>query len=153
MTKKSITRIPIAIAQGLTPDQIKKRLRSTEGRLAEYITSLSGSMIFVYIHVVAFALFFIFRPFQVEVFNIFLSLEAVFLATFILVAQKRQALVDEYRELEEEKEQQEEEREKEELEEDVEDIQKDLDDIKDAMKFIQEKISSIEKLPSSQNIK
>ncbi len=148
MTRKTIATIPFRIAKKITPEQLKKRLQSTEGRMAELITNLSGGMFFVYFHVIAFVLFFITRPFQIEIFNILLSLEAVFLATFILVAQKRQALIDEYRELEEEKEQQEEEKEKEELEEDVEDIQKDLDDIKSAMSFIQEKISSIEKLPS-----
>src|SRR3990167_1369941 len=133
------------LPEGVKPEQLIKRLHSFEGRLAESITNLSGSIVFVYLHVIAFTLFFIFRPFQVEIFNIFLSLEAVFLATFILVAQRRQALVDEVREQEEE------EREQEELEEEVEDIQKDLDDIKNAMKFIQEKISSIEKIPASQN--
>ena len=139
------------LPDGVKPEQLIKRLHSFEGRLAESIKNLSGSIIFIYLHVIAFTFFFIFRPFQVEIFNIFLSLEAVFLATFILVAQRRQALVDEVRELEEEEEQEEEEREQEELEEEVEDIQKDLDDIKNAMKFIQEKISSIEKSPTSQN--
>ena len=127
------------------PDILLKRIHSFEGRLAERITALSGSMYFVYAHIIAFTLFFIFRPFQVEVFNIFLSLEAVFLATFILVSQNRQALVEEYRELEDEQEELEEEKEQEELEEDVEDIQKDLDDIKNAVAFIQKKISTLEK--------
>src|SRR3989344_1567120 len=135
------------LPEGVKPEQLIKRLHSFEGRLAESITNLSGSIVFIYLHVIAFTLFFIFRPFQVEIFNIFLSLEAVFLATFILVTQRRQALVDEVRELEEEEEQEEEEREQGELE----DIQKDLDDIKSAMRFIQEKISSIEKSPVSQN--
>ena len=139
------------LPEGVKPEQLIKRLHSFEGRLAESITNLSGSIVFIYLHVIAFTLFFIFRPFQVEIFNIFLSLEAVFLATFILVTQRRQALVDEVRELEEEEEQEEEEREQEELEGEVEDIQKDLDDIKSAMRFIQEKISAIEKSPASQN--
>ena len=38
------------------------------------------------------------------------SLEAIFLATFVLINQNRQALVDEFRELEEEKRQEEEEK-------------------------------------------
>lgn len=132
-----------------SPEQLIKRLHSFEGRLAEFITNWSGSMYFVYAHVIAFTLFFIFQPFDIGVFNIFLSLEAVFLATFIMVAQKRQALVDTVRELEEEEEEEEEEKEQEELEEDVEDIQKDLDDIKNAMAFIQQKISDLEKSPAA----
>jgi len=75
------------------------------------------------------------------------SLEAIFLATFILINQNRQALVDTYRELEEEQEEEEEEKEQEELEEDVQDIQKDLDDIKSAIAFIQQKVNSLEKTP------
>jgi len=151
MIRKSIAKIPLRIAREITPEHLRKRLQSSEGRIADFITNLSGSMIFIYLHIIAFTLFFTYRPFELAIFNILLSLEAVFLATFILVAQKRQALIEEYRELEEEQEQEEEEREKEELEEDVEDIQKDLDDIKSAMNFIQEKISAIEKSPISQN--
>ena len=116
-----------------------KRIHSFEGRLAESITHFSGSMNFVYMHILAFTLFFIFQPFPVEFLNIFLSLEAVFLATFIMIAQNRQALLEQYRELEEEKEEQE-------AEEEVEDIQKDLDDIKNAISFIQLKISNVEKV-------
>lgn len=134
------------IPKGTKPEQLLKEIHSVEGRLAEKITHFSGSMNFVYLHVLAFTLFFTFNPFPVEVFNIFLSLEAVFLATFIMIAQNRQELVDTYRELEEQQEQKEEEKEQEEFEEEVEDIQKDLDDIKNAMSFIQQKITSLEKI-------
>lgn len=117
---------------------IRRKLHSAEGRIAEIITTFSGSMNFVYLHVTVFTFFFIFRPFPIEVFNIFLSLEAIFLATFILIAQNRQELMEEYRELEEEKEEQEQ-------EEEVEDIQKDLDQIKDAIRLISEKVVNMEK--------
>lgn len=160
MTKKSITKIPQAIAQEITPEQILKRLHSFEGRIAEFISESSGTMRFVYFHIVWFALWIIvnhgflaptitpFDPFPYGLLTMVVSLEAIFLSTFILINQNRQSLIEEYRDLEEEKEQEEDEREQEELEEEVEDIQKDLDDIKSAMKFIQEKISSIEKVPS-----
>lgn len=162
MTKKSIVGFPLRIAHEITPDQVKRRLHSFEGRVAEFLSDFSGSMPFVYFHVVWFTLWVLinqgffapkihpFDPFPYGLLTMVVSLEAIFLATFVLINQNRQALVDEFRELEEQKEQEEEEREQEELEEDVEDIQKDLDDIKNAMKFIQEKISSIEKSPASQ---
>lgn len=134
----------LGLPAGTRPDQLLKRLHSFEGKLAELITNMSGSMIFVYAHTIVFTLFFVFRPFGTDLFNIFLSLEAVFLATFILVTQKRQALIDTYRDLEEQQEELEEEREQEELEEEVEDIQKDLDDIKNAIAFIQQKITKVE---------
>lgn len=160
MTKKNISEIPIGIVHELTPEQFKKRLHSFEGRLANFISEFSGSMTFVYLHVAWFTVWVLinqgffshqvkpFDPFPYGLLTMVVSLEAIFLATFILINQNRQALVDEYRELEEVKEQEEEEREQEELEEEFQDIQKDLDDIKSAMKFIQEKINSIEHSPS-----
>lgn len=132
-------------AEKIKPELVLKELHSVEGRIADVITYFAGSMNFVYLHVIIFTVFFIFRPFEVEVFNIFLSLEAIFLATFIMISQNRQALIDTYREYEEQQEQKEEEKEQEQLEEEVEDIQKDLDDIKNAMKFIQTKLEAVEK--------
>ena len=141
--------LPLGFPQGTKPEQVLKKIHSLEGRIAEFITKWSGSMYFVYLHIVVFTLFFIFKPFDTSIFNIVLSLEAVFLATFIMVSQNRQALVETYRELEEEQEEQEEEKEQEELEEDVQSIQADLDDIKNAMAFIQQKISDLEKSPAT----
>lgn len=63
------------------------------------------------------------------------SLEAIFLSTFIMVAHNRQTLMDEYRDIEEDIEE-------EEAEKDVEDIQKDLDDLKRSVTIIQKKILS-----------
>lgn len=160
MTKKSITKIPKTIAREITPEQLSRKIHSFEGRIAEFLSDFSGSMVFVYFHAIWFTFwimanqgFFLphikpFDPFPYGLLTMVVSLEAIFLATFVLINQNRQALVDEYRELNEEKEQEEEDREQEELEEEVEDIQKDLDDIKNAMKFIQEKITSIERSPS-----
>ncbi len=129
-----------------------KNLHSFEGRVADIITTLAGSMYFVYVHILLFTGFFIIRPFPVDVFNILLSLEAIFLATFIMISQNRQALVDTYREYEEEQEELEEEKEQEELEEDVADIQKDLDDIKNAITYIQQKVSVVEKTHGASTI-
>lgn len=91
-----------------------------------------------------------FDPFPYGLLTMVVSLEAIFLSTFIMVAQNRQALVDTYRELEEDIEQEEDEKEQEELEHDVEEIQSDLDDIKEAMVFIQQKLGNVEKLRSQQ---
>lgn len=141
--------LPFGFPEGTRAEQVLKKIHSVEGKIAEFITKWSGSMYFVYLHVFGFTLFFIIKPFDTGIFNILLSLEAVFLATFIMVSQNRQALVDTYRDLEQEEEEQEEEKEQEELEEDVQDIQKDLDDIKNAMAFIQQKISVLEKSPTA----
>ncbi|MEN9406789.1 MAG: hypothetical protein RLZZ455_5 [Candidatus Parcubacteria bacterium] len=141
------------------PDYLIKKLHSFEGRLADYITFFSGSMYFVYFHVIWFSFWILanqglfaptvpkFDPYPYGLLTMIVSLEAIFLSTFIMISQNRQALVETYREFEEEQEQREEDIEQEELEEEVEDIQKDLDDIKNAMLFIQQKLTSLEKSP------
>ena len=161
--KKKIEEARLELFPGAKPEHLLKRLHSFEGKIAELVSNFAGSMPFVYFHIIWFGLWIVlndrgffpqltpFDPFPYGLLTMVVSLEAIFLATFIMINQNRQALVDEYRELEEEKEQREEEAQQEELEEEVEDIQKDLDDIKNAMKFIQEKISSIEKTPTSAN--
>ena len=148
MGKKEEQALAKLLFQETKPEQLLKRLHSFEGQFAQIITNISGSMYFIYFHVIFFTLFFIFKPFEMGLFNIILSLEAVFLATFIMVAQKRQAMVETYRELEEEEDQQEEEADQLELEEDVEDIQKDIDEIRDALIFIQQKLTSLDKSPN-----
>lgn len=157
--KKRITEQYPTIPIGVTPEQLVKRLHSFEGRLAEFISRFAGSMYFVYFHVVWFGAWiflnhssygvFKFDPFPYGLLTMIVSLEAIFLATFIMINQNRQALVDTVRELEEDAEELEEDKEQEELEEDVQDIQKDLDDIKNAMAFIQQKISGLEKSPAA----
>jgi len=114
-----------------------RKYREAEVSLADRITRLSGSMTFVYLHVLAFTIFFIFKPFAVEVFNIFLSLEAVFLATFIMIAQNRQAEIDEQRAEEEDEEQ-------EEIQEDIEDIQEDFDTVQKDLAELRKVITRIE---------
>lgn len=154
--------LPLGIPQGVKPEQVRRKIHSAEGRLAEIISNWSGRMLFVYFHIVWFGFWIIinttnllssyiksFDPFPYGLLTMLVSLEAIFLSTFILINQNRQALVETYRDLEENEEQQEEEKEQEELEEDVQDIQKDLDDIKNAIAFIQQKINILEKSPAT----
>ena len=160
MRKKAKEATSIIIPQGVTPERLLKKLHSFEGKFAELISNSAGSMFFVYFHVAWFGLWIIlnitgalgnikvFDPYPFGLLTMIVSLEAIFLSTFIMINQNRQALIDTYKDLEDEEEQLAEEREQEEFEEEVEDIQKDLDDIKSAMKFIQEKITSIEKTPT-----
>lgn len=138
------------------PEAILKQLHSFEGKLAELISNFAGNMFFVYFHVIWFTLWILinqgffkpilhpYDPFPYGLLTMIVSLEAIFLSTFILINQNRQALLGEYRELEEEKEEQE-------AEEEVEDIQKDLEDIKSAIAFIQQKISKVETAKANQD--
>ena len=121
---------------------LSKKWRNAETKMADLITQLAGSMFFVYLHALAFTLFFIFKPFDTVIFNIMLSLEAVFLATFIMVAQNRQAEIEEARFREEEEE---EEEEREQIEEEFEDIQEDFDSLRgdlDEMRGLLERLES-----------
>ena len=76
--------------------------------VADKITEFCGSIAFVYMHIVWFALWllinlglfgrnFIFDPFPFGLLTLIVSLEAIFLATFILISQNRQAEVSELR--------------------------------------------------------
>lgn len=157
--QKKLKETHVLPLQGATPEQLAKKLHSFEGRLAEAISNFAGSMWFVYFNAIWFIVWFLwndprinqwfkpFDPYPYGLLTMIVSLEAIFLATFIMINQNRQALVETVRDLEEDQEQAEEEKEQEELEEDVEDIQKDLDDIKTAIAFIQQKITTMEKTP------
>lgn len=154
MTPKNYhTKEPL-IPKGAKPEQLLREIHSAEGKLAEFLAGFAGSMNFVYFHAIWFGGWIVlntgsfmkpFDPFPYGLLTMIVSLEAIFLATFIMITQNRQALVDTYRELEEDQEQKVEEKEQDELEEEVEDIQKDLDDIKNAIAFIQQKVTGIEK--------
>lgn len=147
-----------SINRSKSPEQVAKEINSYEGKFAEFVSNFAGSIYFVYLHVFWFGFWILandgllepyvltFDPFPYGLLTMVVSLEAIFLSSFIMLNQNRQALVDEYRELEDAKEARQEDIEQEELEEEVEDIQKDLDDIKSAISFIQTKLVTVEKL-------
>jgi uncharacterized membrane protein len=69
-----------------------------QDRVADQITAFSGSMAFVYLHVVWFALWCIgnliwwrFDPFPFGLLTLIVSLEAIFLSTFVLLSQNRES--------------------------------------------------------------
>jgi uncharacterized membrane protein len=85
--------------------RLEQRDRSAMGRgdrIADRITALSGSMPFVYLHIVWFGVWIglnlglagpaPFDPFPFGLLTMLVSLEAIFLATFVLISQNRQAL-------------------------------------------------------------
>jgi uncharacterized membrane protein len=81
----------------------EERARSLQNRVADAITTFAGSMWFVYLHVVWFLLWLRYEPFK-DVFpygllTMIVSLEAIFLSTFVMISQnradeKRQVLAD-----------------------------------------------------------
>jgi uncharacterized membrane protein len=77
---------PIVVAQR------SRRAASAQLRIADAITAFAGSMKFVYLHVVAFIAWMLFveaNPWPTL--TLAVSLEAIFLSTFVMIGQNRQA--------------------------------------------------------------
>ncbi|HEX3088526.1 MAG TPA: DUF1003 domain-containing protein [Ilumatobacteraceae bacterium] len=73
-------------------EHAKKRAADTQLRIADAITSFAGSMRFVYIHAVGFALWMFFVESDPwPKLTLVVSLEAIFLSTFVMIGQNRQA--------------------------------------------------------------
>jgi uncharacterized membrane protein len=70
----------------------QSRAADTQLRIADAITSFAGSMNFVYIHAVAFALWMVFVESDPwPKLTLVVSLEAIFLSTFVMIGQNRQS--------------------------------------------------------------
>jgi len=75
------------------------RARSVQDRIADAITDFSGSTAFVYLHIAWFGVWMLpntgrlgvrpFDPFPYGLLTMVVSLEAIFLATFVLISQNR----------------------------------------------------------------
>jgi uncharacterized membrane protein len=77
---------PVVIAHN------KSRAADVQLRIADAITSFAGSMRFVYIHAVGFALWMVFvEPDPWPKLTLVVSLEAIFLSTFVMIGQNRQS--------------------------------------------------------------
>ncbi len=83
------------------------RKRGLQDRTADAITSVSGRMIFVYAHFIWFSVWILlntgrfgvpsFDPFPYGLLTMVVSLEAIFLSTFVLISQNRLSREAEYR--------------------------------------------------------
>jgi uncharacterized membrane protein len=78
-----------------------ERAESLQNQIADAITTFAGSMMFVYIHLLWFAVWITFRveKYPFGLLTMIVSLEAIFLSTFVMISQnradaKRQALAD-----------------------------------------------------------
>ncbi len=72
--------------------EAERRAASIQLRIADAITTFAGSMRFVYAHIVIFAVWMIFfEKFPWPSLTLVVSLEAIFLSTFVMIAQNRQA--------------------------------------------------------------
>ncbi|MFD8811132.1 DUF1003 domain-containing protein [Streptomyces sp. NPDC059627] len=89
-------------ARIVNEQDVLARMRGTQDRIADAVTAFSGTMTFVYLHALWFAVWIVFNegvfgdgavwdPFPFGLLTMIVSLEAIFLSTFVMVSQNRQA--------------------------------------------------------------
>jgi len=73
---------------------LERRAQDWQARVADAITAFAGSMSFVYLHVAVFAAWMCWlEPDPWPTLTLVVSLEAIFLSTFVLIGQNRQAAI------------------------------------------------------------
>jgi uncharacterized membrane protein len=72
-------------------DHAKRRAGSVQNRIADHVTLFAGSMAFVYAHIVWFGCWIGFRVehYPYGLLTMIVSLEAIFLSTFVMISQNR----------------------------------------------------------------
>lgn len=88
------TLIPPRLPAPVNPALIKhkqERARDAQNRIADGITRFAGSMTFVYVHIIWFAVWIGSRVerYPFGLLTMIVSLEAIFLSTFVLISQNR----------------------------------------------------------------
>ena len=80
---------------------VEKRAESVQNRIADRITTFAGSMAFVYLHIIWFGCWIGFgvEDYPFGLLTMIVSLEAIFLSTFVMISQnradaKRQVIAD-----------------------------------------------------------
>ena len=85
----------------------KEREKNAQERIADALTRFSGSMLFVYVHAIWFGVWIAFNvgwlgrkpfdPFPFSLLTLIVSLEAIFLSTFVLISQNHAGAIAEKR--------------------------------------------------------
>jgi uncharacterized membrane protein len=102
MTQEPSPQQPILHHRARNETLVFRRLRSNQDRLADAITRFAGSMSFVYLHVGWFTVWIVlnaglvgsalvFDDFPFGLLTMIVSLEAIFLSTFVMISQNREA--------------------------------------------------------------
>jgi uncharacterized membrane protein len=96
--------LPAEAPRPINPALVKhaeQRAQEAQSRVADRITAFAGSMTFVYLHVIWFASWIGFRVehYPYGLLTMIVSLEAIFLSTFVMISQnradsKRQVIAD-----------------------------------------------------------
>jgi uncharacterized membrane protein len=96
--------VPMRLPPPVNPALVKhaeQNAQQAQNRIADHITSFAGSMTFVYLHVIWFACWIGFgvEDYPFGLLTMIVSLEAIFLSTFVMISQnradaKRQVIAD-----------------------------------------------------------
>jgi uncharacterized membrane protein len=86
--------VPPKLPEPINPALIKqaeKRAEDAQDRIADAITRFAGSMTFVYVHIIWFASWIGFgvEAYPYGLLTMIVSLEAIFLSTFVMISQNR----------------------------------------------------------------
>jgi uncharacterized membrane protein len=86
--------IPNRLPPPINPDLLKhaeKRAEVRQNRIADAITAFAGSMTFVYLHIIWFGCWIGFgvESYPFGLLTMIVSLEAIFLSTFVMISQNR----------------------------------------------------------------
>jgi uncharacterized membrane protein len=90
--RKSDPASPPKVHHPVVQHGMEKRANDIQVKIASGITAFAGSMMFVYVHIAVFAVWMLFlesSPWQTL--TLIVSLEAIFLSTFVMIGQNRQA--------------------------------------------------------------
>ena len=96
--------VPIELPEPINPElvrQAEERASAVQNRIADRITTFAGSMAFVYLHIIWFGCWIGFgvEDYPFGLLTMIVSLEAIFLSTFVMISQnradaKRQVIAD-----------------------------------------------------------
>jgi uncharacterized membrane protein len=86
--------VPNRMPPPINPDLLKhaeERAEARQNRVADRITAFSGSMLFVYLHIIWFGCWIGFgvEDYPFGLLTMIVSLEAIFLSTFVMISQNR----------------------------------------------------------------
>ena len=88
--RQGVSQLPLEPNPALVR-QAQQRTKSIENRVSDRITAFAGSMPFVYIHIAWFGCWIGFRveDYPYGLLTMIVSLEAIFLSTFVMISQNR----------------------------------------------------------------
>jgi uncharacterized membrane protein len=102
MLLERLNKLPLQANPALM-EHARRRAENVQNRIADQITAFAGSMMFVYLHIIWFGSWIIFRVehYPYGLLTMIVSLEAIFLSTFVMISQnradaKRQVIADQH---------------------------------------------------------